>query len=72
MVARRRPRAFESELPRIIELSEEESRQMVEREVQEVFGMTAEEFLCKWYAGEIPFEDRGPVVRVLMMLGLAG
>ncbi|HEY8623575.1 MAG TPA: hypothetical protein VIM74_06890 [Casimicrobiaceae bacterium] len=56
------------------EMTAEEERALIEREVRRYFDMTPEEFLCKWRAGEIEnsTENHSDLVRVLMFMRLAG
>ena len=52
----------------IIELTREEGRAMFDRQARERLGMSGEEFLQKWEAGEIEDPDRNDVMMLVMMI----
>ncbi len=54
------------------ELTPEEWRQMVEARAQRYMGMTAEEFVRAWNAGEIRNPDRPEVMSVLAVMSFGG
>jgi hypothetical protein len=54
------------------EMTAEEERALIEREVRRYFDTTPEEFLCKWRAGELEDADHSDLVRILILLRLAG
>lgn len=61
----------EPELPAIEVLSDDELRALVELRAQRYLGMSADEFVRRWRAGEIPDPDRREVLLVAIPLGLA-
>ncbi|HLL68645.1 MAG TPA: hypothetical protein VK453_23455 [Micromonosporaceae bacterium] len=50
------------------EITPEQQRELVEREAQRNFGMSAEEFARRWRAGEYRGHDDPKVTRVAMLL----
>ena len=52
----------------VIELSREEGIAMFDRQARERLGMSGEEFLQKWEAGEIEDPDRNDVMMLVMMI----
>jgi hypothetical protein len=54
------------------ELTPEEWRQMVEERAQRCMGMSAEEFVRAWNAGEIRNPDRPEVMSVLAVMSFGG
>ncbi len=61
----------EPELPAINELSDEELRALVELRAQRYLGMSVDDFVRRWHAGEISNPDRREVLLVAIPLGLA-
>jgi len=57
-------------LPPIVELSEEEGRALFERQARKYMGMSGDEFLRKWDAGEIDGPDRSEVLTVVFLIPL--
>lgn len=53
---------------RVIELTREEGMAMFDRQARERLGMSGEEFLRKWDAGEIDDPDRNDVLMLVMMI----
>jgi hypothetical protein len=53
---------------RIIEITREEGLAMFERQARERLGMSGEEFLRKWDAGEIDDPDRNDVTMLVMLV----
>ena len=52
----------------VIELTREEGIEMFDRQARERLGMSGEEFLQKWEAGEIEDPDRNDVMMLVMMI----
>ena len=52
----------------VMELSREEGIKMFDRQARERLGMSGEEFLQKWEAGEIEDPDRNDVMMLVMMI----
>lgn len=50
------------------ELSREEGRAMFDRNAQEWLGMSGDEFIQKWEAGEIEDPDRTDVIMLAIMI----
>lgn len=50
------------------ELDEIEGKALVDEMARELLGMSADEFVQKWNAGEIPDSDRSEVITVYMLL----
>jgi hypothetical protein len=59
-------------LPEIIGLSDEEARALFDRQARKYLGMSGEEFLRKWDAGEFDDPDQTNIVRVVLMIPLMG
>jgi hypothetical protein len=57
-------------LPPIVELSEAEGRALFERQARKYMGMSGDEFLRKWDAGEIDDPDRSEVLTVVFLIPL--
>jgi hypothetical protein len=57
-------------LPPIVELSEDEGRALFERQARKYLGMSGDEFLRKWDAGEIDDPDRSEVLTVVFLIPL--
>ena len=57
-------------LPPIVELSEDEGRALFERQARKYMGMSGDEFLRKWDAGEIEDSDRSEVLTVVFLIPL--
>jgi hypothetical protein len=57
-------------LPPIVELSEDEGRALFERQARKYLGMSGDEFLRKWDAGEIDDPDRSEVLTVAFLIPL--
>src|SRR6478672_10665576 len=57
-------------LPPIVELSEDEGRALFERQARKYMGMSGDEFLRKWDAGEIEDPDRSEVLTVVFLIPL--
>lgn len=55
----------------IIELAPEEGIAMFDRQARERLGMSGDEFLQKWEAGEIDDPDRNDVMMLVMMIPFA-
>ena len=53
---------------KVIELTREEGIAMFNRQARERLGMSGEEFLRKWEAGEIEDPDRNDVMMMVMMI----
>lgn len=51
-----------------IELTREEGIAMFDRQARERLGMSGEEFLKRWEAGEIEDPDRNDVMMLVMMI----
>ena len=68
--ARRPPDATADEYtwPPIVELSEAEGRALFERQARKYMGMSGDEFLRKWDAGEIEDPDRSDVWTVVFLI----
>ena len=64
--------AEEYELPEIVELSPDEGRQLFDERARDLVGMSGEEFLRKWDAGEIEDPDRSPIIELIMMIPFCG
>lgn len=56
----------------IRELSVEEGERLLDRQSRRYLDMSGEEFARKWRAGEIEADSRPEVMRVAMLLPLAG
>jgi len=52
----------------VITLTREEGMAMFDRQARERLGMSGEEFLKKWEAGEIEDPDRSDVMMLVMMI----
>jgi hypothetical protein len=59
------------DLPPIHEVTAEEGWALLERQAQERLGMTAEEFIKRWEAGEIEDPDRTDVLMVAFLIPFA-
>jgi hypothetical protein len=55
-------------LPPIVELSEEEGRALFDQQARKYMGMSGDEFLRKWDAGEIEDPDRSEVLTVAFLI----
>lgn len=55
-------------LPPIVELSEEEGRALFDEQARKYMGMSGDEFLRKWDAGEIEDPDRSEVWTVVFLI----
>jgi hypothetical protein len=55
----------------VVELSREQGRAMLDRAAQENLGISADEFLAKWDAGEYEDTDDPAVTRVAMLIPFA-
>jgi hypothetical protein len=64
--------ANDYEVPEIVELTDEEARRIFDERSRELVGMSGEEFLRKWDAGEIEDPDQSHIVRLVLMIGLMG
>lgn len=53
------------------ELSREEGRAMFDRNARDWLGMSGDEFIQKWEAGEIEDPDRTDVIMLALMIPLA-
>lgn len=53
------------------QLTPEEARRLLEEQTMRYLGMSAEDFIRKWNAGEIEDPDRPEVMRIAMLLPLA-
>lgn len=54
------------------ELSQEEGRAILDRQARHYLGMSGDEFMRAWNAGEFDDDsDRPEVMRVAMLIGLA-
>jgi hypothetical protein len=51
-----------------MELSEEEARQMLDRESRRLLNVSGEEFARRWYAGEYRDSEDPDVTQVAMLL----
>lgn len=56
----------------IRELTPEQGRQLLDDKARQYLGMSGEEFRARWEAGEIAADDEPDVMRVAMLLPLAG
>ncbi|HEX5166893.1 MAG TPA: hypothetical protein VFV93_15920 [Thermomicrobiales bacterium] len=52
----------------VVEISREEGIAMFDRQARERLGLSGEEFLRKWNAGEIEDPDRNDVMMLVMMI----
>jgi len=53
-------------------LTEEEGRALFDRVARECLGMSGEEFLRRWDAGEFAGDDRDEVIHLFMLMPFAG
>jgi hypothetical protein len=56
----------------IRELTPEQGKQLLDDKARQYLGMSGEEFRARWEAGEIDADDEPDVMRVAMLLPLAG
>jgi hypothetical protein len=56
----------------IRELTTEQGRQLLDDKARQYLGISGEEFRARWEAGEIDADDEPDVMRVAMLLPLAG
>jgi hypothetical protein len=59
-------------LPDIRDVSADEAGEIFDRQARKYLGMTGEEFLRKWDAGEIHDPDQAHIVRQVLMIPLLG
>lgn len=52
-------------------LTPEEARRLLEEQAMRYLGMSADDFIRQWEAGEIENPDRPEVMRIAMLLPLA-
>ena len=62
----------EYELPPIQWLTHEEALEVFDARAREIAGMSGEEFLRRWDAGEFPDPDGTPLMRLVMLIPLCG
>jgi hypothetical protein len=55
----------------VVEATQEEGRAMLDRAAQEVLGISGEEFLVRWDAGEYEDSDDPAITRVAMLIPFA-
>ena len=60
------------ELPEIREIADEEAQRIFDRNARKYLGMSGDEFLRKWDAGEIEDPDQTHNVRQVLMTPLLG
>lgn len=65
------PRRRRRRLPEVRELTREEGRELFDRTARQYMGMSGEEFLRAWDAGEIKNPDRPEVMRVVFAIPFA-
>jgi len=56
----------------IRELTPEQGQQLLDDKARQYLGISGEEFRIRWEAGEIDADDEPDVMRVAMLLPLAG
>ena len=56
----------------IRELTPEQGQQLLDDKARQYLGISGEEFRTRWEAGEIDADDEPDVMRVAMLLPLAG
>jgi len=56
----------------IRELTPEQGQQLLDDKARQYLGISGEEFRARWGAGEIDADDEPDVMRVAMLLPLAG
>lgn len=54
--------------PYVDEIDEIEGKALVDRQARKYLGMSGEEFIARYAAGDIPDPDRSDVIRVAMLL----
>jgi hypothetical protein len=59
-------------LPEIVELSDDEARELFDRRARQTLGMSGDEFLRRWDAGEIADPDRTEIVELVLLIPLLG
>lgn len=60
------------ELPEIIELSVEQGREMFDRQARKTLGMSGEEFLQRWDAGEFTDPDQPDLIDLIFLIPFTG
>jgi hypothetical protein len=55
----------------IRELDREAGSELLDEQARKYLGISGEEFMRRWYAGEIEADDDPHVMRVAMLLGFA-
>lgn len=58
-------------LPPVVELTLEEGIALLDRQARTYLGMSGDEFIRRWEAGEIDDPDRSDVLRVASLIGFA-
>lgn len=53
---------------RVDEIDETEGRALVDTQARKYLGMSGDEFIARYAAGDIPDPDRSDVIRVAMLL----
>lgn len=56
----------------IRELTPDQGRQLLDDKARQYLGISGDEFRARWQAGEIDADDQPDVMRVAMLLPLAG
>lgn len=55
----------------VVEATQQEGQEMLDRAAQEVLGISGEEFLARWDAGEYAHSDDPAITRVAMLIPFA-